>query len=238
MARTGGRTPYDKENAATGPARVAWADPTVVTTHPVNPDDIVQQVADSNGEYPLKTNWTDFGLAADAPSLTHDKETEGLEYEQPTGLLFEAISQITRQFTAQVAEIDKENLKIIENSVDEAAISASAASAAIGVKRSAATKVYTGLYNQFRQYRIALISYRPVGAGVVTEPGPPVITRPPALIRYIPLCVLSAEESELSFEKGEPTNAAVTFTVQPDSTMGAKKEHGYWILETPGSILA
>jgi hypothetical protein len=236
VARTGGRTPYDKANAATGPARVLWADP-AITAVPADLAAIVDQVATA-GEYPAKTGWTDFGLAADAPSYSHDKDTEGLEYQQPTGLLFEQISEITRQFTAQVAEIDSANLQILENTVQTEAVAASAAAAPAASKKSAAVKVHTGLYSSFRQFRIALISYRPDGAGVVTEPGPPVVTRPPAVARIIPLCTLAAEESELEFERGEPVNAEITFTIVPDTSLAAGKEHGYWLVETPGAIAA
>lgn len=234
MPRTGGRTPYDKANALTGPARVVWADP-AVTAVPADLSSVVDSVATA-GEYPLKTGYFDFGLAADAPSYTHDKDTEGLEYQQASGNLFEEITEISRQFTAQVAEIESENLKIIENSTITTAVAASAAAAPTATKRAAQTLVHTGLYSSFRQFRIVLISYRPTGAGMITEPGG--LVRPCAVARIIPLCTLAAEDTELEFEKGEPTNAEVTFTAVPDQALGANKEHGYWALETPGAILA
>ncbi|MBA2726479.1 MAG: hypothetical protein H0U53_10855 [Actinobacteria bacterium] len=236
MPRTGGRTPYDKNNALSGPCRVVWALSSVAL--PTSPVDIVQQVADANGEYPAKTGWNDFGLSADAPEFTHDKETEGLEYEQPTGVLFEEITEINREFTAQIAEIDVENLKIIENSDIVEAVAASAAAAPAASKTAAWQKVQTGLYDAFKMYRIAFIAYRPTGAGVVTEPGPPTKTRPPAVCRVLPLATLAADESALEFERGEPVNAEVTFRVVDDSAAGTGKQHGYWALETAGLIAA
>ncbi len=233
MPRSGGRTPYDKLNALTGPARVVWAETSVAV--PADLSSVVDSVA-TNGEYPLKTGWTDFGLAADAPSYSHDKDTEGLEYQQPSGFLFEEITELSRSFTAQVAEIDPENLKIIENSTQQTAVAASAAAATTATKKAAQTLVHAGLYTSFRQLRIVLISYRPTGAGMITE-GTSGVTRPCAVARIIPLCTLAAEESELSFEKGEPTNAEVTFTALPDQALGAGKEHGFWSIETPGTIL-
>lgn len=233
MPRTGGRTPYDKALAATGPARVLWAETSVAV--PTDISRIVDSVA-TNGEYPAKAGWNDFGLAVDAPSYSHDKDTEGLEYQQPSGVLFEEITELTRSFTAQVAEIDPENLKIIENSSITAAVAASAAAATAADKKAAQTLIHTGLYSSFKQYRIAMISYRPTGAGQIVE-GTSGVVRPCAVARILPLCSLAAEESELSFEKGEPTNAEVTFTVIPDPALGAAKEHGYWALETPGTIL-
>lgn len=236
MARTGGRTPWDQANAATGPARVLWAPTTVAV--PTAPVDVIQQVADASGEYPAKTGWIDFGLAADAPSYSTSRDTGGLEYQQPAQELFKIVQSLERQFTAQIAEIDQENLKIIENTSLTAAVAASAASAAIGVKSAAHTKIFTGLYTDLTQVRIAMISYRPVGAAVVTEPGPPVVTRPPAIMRVIPLCVLSGDSSDFEFSRGDATNVSVTFDVVPDPSAGAGKEHGFWALETPGSILA
>ena len=236
MARTGGRTPYDKANALTGPCRVLWA----LTSQalPADPSDIVQQVANASGEYPAKTGWTDFGLAAEAPSFSHDHESEGLEYQQPTGVLFEEVSEITRQFVAQIAEIDSENLKIIENSDITEAVAASAAAAPEASKKSAFTKIHTGLYSSLKQYRIAFLAYRPTGAGVVTEPGPPVVTRPPVICRVLPIVTLAAEETEMEFEKGEPTNAEVTFTTIADTSLAAGRQHGYWAVETAGAIAA
>jgi hypothetical protein len=213
-----------------------WALPSVAL--PASPVEVVQQVADAQGEYPAKTGWNDLGLAADAPSYTHDKDTEGLEYEQPSGLLFEEITEITREITLQIAELDLDNLKLIENSELSTAVAASAGAAAAAAKTSAYQLVHAGLYSSFREFRIALISYRPTGAGVVTEPGPPIVSRPPAVCRIIPLASMAAEDTELEFEKGEPVNGEVTLTIKPDPAAGAKKEHGYWAIETPGAIAA
>jgi len=222
--------PFDSQGALAGPARVAYADPTEVSTAPDDCWDIVTPVADADGEYPLETGWNDFGLAAEAPSYTHSKETEGLEYQQPKGLLFEQISDITRSFTAQIAQIDPENMVIVENaSAVEEIASASG--------KSAVDKVAFGLYQEFKSVRIALITYRPAGTLTVTEPSPsPVGTRPAAVILVLPLCVLSAEDSEFEFDKGAPVNAAISFTVLADQSLGAGKEHGYWCFERPGVI--
>src|SRR4051794_17014430 len=114
MTMHGGRTPYEEEGALTGPARVLYA-PTS-TAVPTDAWDIVPAVATAGGEYPSKTGWFDFGLAADAPTYSHSRESEGLEYQQPSGALFQAITAIERQMTVQVAHIDEDTLHIIENS--------------------------------------------------------------------------------------------------------------------------
>ena len=225
MPRTGGRTPYDSANALTGPARVVYAPMTVGS--PIDLWAIVAAVAVA-GEYPLTTGWKDFGLAADAPSYTHSREAEGIEYQQPTAPLFESISNIQRQFTAQVAEIEPDNMKIVENSA--ATTQAIAASA----NKSAQQKLGFGLYSQMVQYRIALISFRP--GGIVTEPGG--VTRPPAVALVLPTCSLAAEDTEIAFEAGTPVNAPITFSTFPTTGLAAGLEHGYWIFENPGVIAA
>lgn len=232
MAVTGGRTPYDKTNAAAGPARVLWADPADVDIADV--DDlysIVPGVADANGEYPAVAGWNDFGLAADAPSYTHDKDTEGLEYQQTAGVLFEQISEITRSFTAQIAEISPENLKIIENADTIETIAAAA-------NKAAQKKVAFGLYENFKQYRIAMVMYRPTGAGTITEPAPSGRTRPPAVALVLPLVSLAAEGTDVEVDRSDPVNAEVEFTVFPEPTLGSNEEHGFWVFEQSGVISA
>jgi hypothetical protein len=231
MAYTGGRMPYDAAGALAGPARVLYAELAVVPTPPTGLWDIVPAVANAQGEYPPMNGWKDFGLAADAPTYTHSKDTEGLEYQQPKGELFQQISDISRTFTAQVAQIDADNLKIIENTANVDAI-------ASGAGHSALTKVPFGLYQSLRSYRIALVSYRPDGSAVVTEPAPSNVVRPPAVALVLPTCTLSAEDTELEFDKGSPVNCAVTFTAIQTPGLDAGEEHGYWILEAAGAISA
>lgn len=227
MAVTGGRMPYDAAGALAGPARVLYASLADVATPPDDLWDIVPSVANAQGEYPPLTGWFDFGLAADAPTYTHSKDTEGLEYQQPKGELFQQISDISRSFTAQIGQIDANNLRIIENTSRVEAIASAAG-------RSALTKVPFGIYQSLKQYRIALVSYRPDGSAVVTEPGGTI--RPPAVALILPTCTLAAEDSELEFDKGSPVNCEVTFTAIQTPGMSAGEEHGYWILEREGTI--
>lgn len=229
MPATGGRMPFDASGALAGPARTVFADPADVAASPVDLWQIITPVANVTGEYPVKTGWKDFGLAADAPTYTHSKETEGLEYQQSRGVLFEQISNIARSFTAQVAQIDPDNMVIVENAQAVETIAG-----ATGV--SAQKKVSFGIYEEFKTLRIALISYRPSGTPMVTEPAPSNRKRPAAVALILPLCVLAAEDSEFQFDAGNPVNAPITFTVLRDATQAAGKEHGYWIFEQPGVI--
>lgn len=225
MALGGGRTPYDPAGALTGPARVLYAPLSVAV--PADLWDIVP-AENTAGEYPAETGWIDFGLAADAPVYNHSKEVQGLEYQQPSTVLFEQISKVERTFTAQVGQIDPANMRIVENSqsANEAVTAAAGKSAGVNLR--------FGLYDEFITYRIAMVSFRPSGAAVVTESDATV--RPPAVALILPACRLSAEDSEFTFERGTPVNAAIKFTVFPEETLDAGEEHGFWFFETPGTI--
>jgi hypothetical protein len=177
------------------------------------------------------TGWNDFGLSAAAPDYLHHRASAGLTYQQPHGVLFEQITEITRSFTAQIGQIDQDNLPIVENSTNPN----TAIAAATG--KSAATKVKIGLYSAFKAVRIAMVTYRPSGTPTVTEPAPsPVGTRPAAVALVLPLCTLSATDSTFTFDSANPVNAAIQFTALADQTLGSGAEHGYWIFETPGVI--
>lgn len=228
MAMHGGRTPYDEAGALTGPARVLYAD--TAQAVPTSPWDVVPPVASAGGEYAALTAWKDFGLAADAPQYAHDKDSDGLDYEQPSGSLFEEITDINRSFKAQVGHIDELTMGIIENSASVTTLAAAAG-------KSAVKKLDIGSYASFKQWRIVMISFRPTGSGVVTEPAPsPVGTRPPAVALILPRVILAAEASELSPERGSPANIEVTFNVIPETTLASGKEHGFWGFEQPGVI--
>ena len=230
MALTGGRMPYDAGGALTGPARVIYGLQGTSLTPTSDLWDVIPAVANAQGEYPVKTGFRDFGLAADAPSYSHDKETEGIEYEQPSSDLFEQISNITRSFTAQIAQIDPTNMEIVENTqAGQAAVAAAA-------NESAGIKVGFGMYDVLLSRAIILVSYRPSGAGEVVEPSG--LRRPPAVALMLPSCRLAAEESEFEFAKGEPVNAEIGFTVFPASGFPAGQEHGFWFFENPGTIAA
>lgn len=227
MALGGGRTPYDPAGALTGPARVLG-----MPYSGTLPDDLWDIVPAINtaGEYAALGDWFDFGLAVDAPVYNHSKEVEGLEYQQPTQALFEQITNITRTITVQIGQIDPENMTIVENT--QSAITTVAAAA----NKSAQKRLRFGTYDEFLTYRIAMISYRPSGSAIVTEPDGTV--RPPAVALILPNCRLSAEDSEFTFERGTPVNASIQFTSFPEDALDAGEEGGFWIFEQPGTILA
>lgn len=224
MARVGGRFPYDRANALAGLARVLWAPTTIAVPTGL----VIASVADASGEYLPVTGWNDFGLATDAPTYTHAKEEAELDYQQG-GALFRSIASINRQFTASVAEIASDTMQIVENSTATEAVAAAAG-------KSAATKLHIGRYSSMTSYRVALISYRPDGAGAVVEPAPSGATRPPLVQLVLPLVTLAAEDTDMEFDAGEPVAAEITFTAQdvPGNTAG--RQHGFWYFEAAGTI--
>jgi hypothetical protein len=224
IARTGGAFPYDKLNALEGLARVLWAPLTVATPTGLP----IASVATAGGEYTPLTGWIDLGLAAGAPTYTHGREEGTLEYQQ-SGVLFRKITSIERSFTCNVAEIEPENLKIIENATQTAAVAATAGT-------SAAMKVFIGRYSSLASYRIALVSYRPDGAGVVVEPAPSSRSRPPLVALVLPNCTLAAEDTDMEWDAGSPVSAEITFNSVGDQSLGAGKDDGYWYVETAGTI--
>lgn len=227
MAMHGGKTPWDEAGALTGPGRVLYA-PTSVAV-PADIWDIVPAVANGSGEYPAKTGWIDFGLMADPPSVTHGREASGLEYQQPSGDLFSQITAVNRSATVNIAHIDASTLQVIENASAATTIAAAA-------NESAQKKVYVGLYSSATVWRVAVLAFRPSGAATVTEPGG--ATRPPLVARVIPRCVISSDDTEINFPKGDPAAGAVTFTAESESTAPAGGEHGFWIDEQAGTISA
>lgn len=225
----GGRMPYDEGGALVGPARALFAP--VGTAVPTGL--VIENVADVDGEYPPITGWFDFGLAADAPSYSHSRESEGITYQQPSGDLFQAISSVARALTLQVAHIDAKTLEIIENAAAATAVSA------VNGEHAGYSRVDVGLYTDVPVWRVALISYRPSGSGEVTEPvanGGAV--RPPMVMRVIPRCQITADETSMDFDRGTPVNAPVTFTALTEPSAPAGGEHGYWIVENEGVIAA
>lgn len=227
MPMSGGRFPFDQLDALTGPARVLIAN--VTTPIPADPYDIVPAVADANGEYPAIAPWRDTGLSADSPSYTRGIDTEGIEYEQPSGALFEQVSAVNRSFTAQVAGIATTNLQLIENAPRTQTVAA-------GTGQPGGQKVAFGQFASLPRYRVALVADRPTGAGEVVEPGTPGRRRPPSVILVMYECGLAAEDADFEFSRGDPVNVGLSFTLFPAAGQPAGEEHGYWWLEQAGTI--
>lgn len=219
---------FDPADVATGPGRFLIAP--VTAPVPSDPYVAFTPVADGSGYYPATTPWRDTGLSVDAPSMSHTRETEGLEFQQVSGTLFDRITDVGRTMTAQLAGINAKNLALIEN-VPESAITEIAASAG----KPGATKVGFGTYSRLLSYRGMLLFERADDTALVTEPGGR--TRPRLVIYVLPTMQLSADEdSEFEVAKGEAVNAAVSFKAVSTAGTPAGQNHGFWWLEKSGTI--
>ena len=219
-------TGYTKADAISGPARVLYA-PTSVAL-PTKIDDIINLVADIDGNYDPKVGWIDFGLAADASSYSRAFETEGQEYEQPLGALFEKITQITREMTVNIAAFNPAALSIIEEAPASTAVAAA-------VNRSAQTRVDFGSFDSQTKYRIAMIQQRDKDAVLVTEgAGGP--TRGGVIAHVLYAAAVTSDEVSFDISKGDPTAADVTFTASSDDAAVQGKDYGFHIFESAGVI--
>lgn len=233
MALTGGRHPYDPAEALIGPFNVLIADPNDVDIADV--DDlysIVSGIRDGSGIYQPAADWAYGGLAADAHEYDHGRETAGIEYDNVNGDLFEQVSKITRDVTVNFGSFGKFTVQIMENTTDETAIAGA-------TNKAPQTKVGFGLYDSLREYRVALVGYRPDSStvGLVREgvAGP---YRPAMYAVVFPLVRLSTDSTKLSFKKGAPVSGAVKLSSVAEPTLGAGLEHGFHVWETPGSTIA
>lgn len=220
----------DPTAVATGPGRFLIAP--VSAPVPTSPYDAVLPVANGSGYYPAIAPWRDTGLSVDAPSWTHSRETEGLEFQHVAGTLFDRITEVTRTLTAQISGITPENLALIEN-VPDSAITTIASSAG----KPAAKKIGFGTYSRLISYRGMVMFERADDATPITEPGGR--TRPPAIFYVLPTMQLSADEdSEFEVAKGEAVNTAVSFKAINTPGTPAGQNHGFWFIETPGVVTA
>lgn len=214
-----------KADALTGPAKIVYAP--IAQAVPANISDIIAMVGVS-GVYAPFTGYKEFGLAADAPSYTRGIESEGIEYDNVQGPLFERITAINRQLTANVGSINPENAMIWENAPAVATIAAAAG-------KSAQSAVKIGTFEESAEYRVAIICQRPKKAVLVTEPGG--VTRGGLVVLSLYRCTLAAEDLELSFGSDEAIAGEITFTVFPELTVtNPAQQYGQYFFEQAGTI--
>ena len=121
----------------------------------------------------------------------------------------------------QMCQIDKDSLRIVENTqIADTAVAAAA-------HKSAGTKVRSGVYDTFLATASRSLSYRPYGGAIVTESTG--LIRPPAVALVLPQSRLSADTSEVDLERGKPVDIAVGSAVFPDPDLTAGEEHGLWL---------
>lgn len=218
---------YDILKLAVGPARVLYA-PTSVAV-PTKLQDIVKLV-NTEGEYAAASEWTDFGAApeGDGASYSRGFETEGLGIEQSSGAIFTDITDVNRSISLNVAEIDPDNMKIVEGT------DIATEEVAAGKETSKQEAVPLGSVSEFDTFRIALLAQRKKDSGVVKEPDETERGRLVAVV--LNRCTISADDSEIEVAKGGLLSAPLTFEAFPEPGQPSKKAFGRWFFEAAGTI--
>lgn len=213
--------PYDINNLVAGAVRVLYAP----TSEPV-PVDIADIIAMTDPYAPVGS-WVDFGASTETQTYSRSIESEGLEIQQESGAIIEDITDVGRTFAFDVAEIEENNLKVLEEAPSIETIAAVAGA-------SAQKGVAVGGFTELTQYRVAFIGIRKKQSGTVTEPGGATRGRMVAVALY--RCQLSAEESSIEFGKGNLASAGVNFTSFPESGQPEDQDVGKWLFEDSGTI--
>lgn len=218
---------YDILKLAVGPARVLYA-PTSVAV-PTKLQDIVKLVNDE-GDYAAASEWVDFGASpeGDGASYSRGFETESLGIEQSSGAIFTDITDVNRSISLTVAEIDPDNMKIVEGT-DIATEAVAAAK-----ETSAQDAVPIGSVTEFDTFRVALLAQRKKDSGIVKEPDGTERGRLVAVV--LNRCQISADDSEIEVAKGGLLSAPLTFEAFPEPGQTSKKAFGRWFFEKAGEI--
>lgn len=207
----------------TGACDIAYAP--ITADVPEHIGDIIELVGDPD----VVTPWKLFGATSGGSSYTRSVDSEEIEIDQRQGAVFEDITDITRTFSTEIAEISPEHLKIVENA---AAIETIAAAAG----KSAQKVVRGGSFDEFTSYRIAFIAQRRKSQGLVTEPGG--ATRGAYVVGVLYNATLSSDDAELTFDEGGLATMGITFKAFPDPALDAGKDTVAFFEEQPGTIAA
>lgn len=221
MAVTGA-FPYDLDNVLGGRARVLYAPDT--ESIPTSIADVI----DMTSPYAVVGDWIDLGATRDSSSYSKSIESSGYEIQQATSAVLEEITDVTRTMTISIAEIAPENIVLLEEAGSIGTIAAA-------TLKGAQKQVKVGSFSDTTHYRMAFIAQRSRQSGVVLE-GAGGSERG----RFVMFCLynvsLSADESEIEFDKGNLAAAPFTVTAFPEDGETAGEEYGSWFTEDAGTI--
>jgi hypothetical protein len=216
----------DDTAGLTGPSWACYAPLSVAI--PTRIADILEQVADAQGDYQTKTGWEVFGLAGDSQAVNLEHEEADIEYNN-AGNLYKKVSTVTAGITVHVAGITSKNIQIVRNAPRIIAVTA-------GANMGAESQVPYGTFEEATLYRIALISRRPRKAREVTEPGGKLRGAFVADLLYA--ASITGDERTAEFDPEEGVNMECVFTGSPVSTQPVGEEYGRFMEESAGSITA
>lgn len=228
MAYTGYPFPYNISDLLVGAVRILYA-PTSVGI-----PDSISDVIDMESPYSVQSGWVELGATRESFTYTRGFETEGLEIQQTSSILFEEVTNVSRTIEVSMAEFNTANLALMEG----AQSASGTVSAASGI--SAQTTQKFGAFTTLDRYRFAFLSRRNIASGIVTESSgavPASGTRGRFVMGVLYQAQMSADDAELEFDKGTLTAASVTFTAFGDSTVTLADENfGCWFFENTGTI--
>jgi hypothetical protein len=228
MAYTGYPFPYNISDLLVGAVRILYA----TTAEPIPTS--ISDVIDMESPYAAQTGWVELGATRESFTYTRGFETEGLEIQQTSSVLFEEVTNVTRTIEVSMAEFNAANLALMEG----AQSAAGAVVAASGI--SAQTTQKFGSFTTLDRYRFAFLSRRNIASGLVTESSgavPASGTRGRFVMGVLYQAQMSADDAELEFDKGTLTAASVSFTAFGDSSVTLADDNmGVWFFETAGTI--
>ncbi len=214
--------PYSLDALAGGAVRVLYAP--ITEPVPDGLDDIFLQI----DPYTPAGTWLDFGATAGAFQYDRNLTVSGFKIEQETTDLLEEPTDLVRQIHIDIAEIRPETLQIIEN-----APSITTVVAATGV--SAAKTVGVGTITDLTAYRVCFVAQRKQ-QGIVTETGTGSPTRGRFLAYVAYRAVLTTDNAQMSFSKGNLASAPLTLKLFPEPGQPSGQDWGRWVDEQAGTL--
>lgn len=222
MSDTNFPFPYDIDNLLGGAVRILMAE--MATAVPTNIADVV----DMESTYAPKTGWTDIGATKESFTYERGFDESGFEIQQTPGAVLSAITDITRTIQISFAELNPENLQLIEGAPNIATIAAAAG-------KSAQKKVAFGGFSSVGRKRFAFISQRAIDSGVVTE-SDTTTKRGRFFMGVAYAATLAADSVSFEQNKGDLSAIGVTFTLFPQAGQPTGEDWGAWFDEQAGAI--
>lgn len=213
--------PYDIGNLLGGAVRILFAPLTQAI--PANIADVIDMVS----PYAPKTNWVEVGATKETFSAAGGFDESGYEIQQTPDQVLSEITTVTRTITVSFAELNAQNLQLIEGAPNIATLAAAAG-------KSAQKKVAFGSFSSRQNYRWAYISRRSIDSGVVTEPGAK--TRGRFFMGTGYRGKLAADSHTFDQNKGDLSAVGVGWTLSPEPGQAEGEEHGAYFDEQAGTI--
>lgn len=197
----------------------------IATDAPANISDIIT----ITGATPaIHADWDLFGATKGGASYGMDIGSEELTVDQRSAAVFEDITEITRTFSTEIAEISAEHWTILEQGTQT--------TIAAGSGTSAQKLVKSGAFSEFDRYRVAFIAQRRLSQGAVTLAD--ATTRGAYVVGGFYSASLSATSSETTFDAGALATRGVEFKAFPDSALSAGEDTMFFFEEQTSTITA